>query len=185
MTMTPSPQASGPCAGDDRERLARWVAEHGRAVRGFLLALVKRGDVADDLLQETFRRAWQARERYAEDGRERSYLLRIADRLAVDHARRQKRLETTVDDEAWRAVEPATRESSAERAVAIAEERQLLQGALEVLSEPQQRVLMLRFYGDMEFAEIAAAMECPLGTVLSHCHRALGKLRKQLADDVL
>src|SRR3954468_13319302 len=104
-------------AGDDRERLARWAAEHGSAVRGFLLALVRREDVADDLLQETFRRAWQARERYADDGRERSYLLRIADRLAVDHSRRQMRRETTVDDDAWRAVEPSSRESSVDRAL--------------------------------------------------------------------
>jgi len=168
--------------GDDRERLARWVAEHGRAVRGFLLALVRRGEVADDLLQETFRRAWQARERYADDGRERSYLLRIADRLAVDHSRRRQRQEVTLDDETWRAAEPTSRESGVERSIALAETRQLLAGALEALSEPQRRVLLLRFYGDLDFAEIAAAMDCPLGTVLSHCHRALGKLRKQLAD---
>lgn len=171
-----------PAAGDDRERLARWVAEHGRAVRGFLLALVRRAEVADDLLQETFRRAWQARERYAEDGRERSYLLRIADRLAVDHSRRQQRQEITLDDETWRTAEPASRESGVDRSIVLAETKQLLEGALDALSEPQRRVLLLRFYGDLDFAEIAAAMDCPLGTVLSHCHRALGKLRKQLAD---
>jgi RNA polymerase sigma-70 factor (ECF subfamily) len=171
----------GPAA-DDRERLTRWVAEHAKAVRGFLLALVKRSDVADDLLQEAFRRAWQARDRYAEDGRERSYLLRIADRLAVDYSRRSQRRETTVDDEVWRTAEPASRERGAERKMSLAEDQRMLDDALHTLSEPQQRVLLLRFYGDMEFAEIAAAMDCPLGTVLSHCHRALGKLRKQLSD---
>ena len=62
---------SSPSGGDTRERLASWVQLHARAVRGFLLALVKRNDVADDLLQETFRRAWQARDRYIDDGRER------------------------------------------------------------------------------------------------------------------
>src|SRR5688572_10589588 len=133
--MPPTPL---PAAGD-RERLARWVAEHSRAVRGFLLALVRRAEVADDLLQETFRRAWHARERYAADGRERSYLLRIADRLVVDHARRRQRQEVTLDDEAWRVAEPASRDAGAEQFAALAETRRLLEGALEALSEPQRR----------------------------------------------
>jgi RNA polymerase sigma factor (sigma-70 family) len=172
-------------ASDPRVRFARWVSQHARAVRGFLLALVRRSDVADDLLQDTFRRAWQARDRYVDDGRERSYLLRIADRLAVDYARRSERKETTIDDDAWRSAEPASRESSAERALVLAEQRQCLGEALSLLSEPQRRVLLLRYYGNLEFAEIAEAMQCPLGTVLSHCHRGLGKLRRQLAGSSL
>ena len=43
------------------ERLAQWVREHARAVRGYLLGMVRRPDVADDLLQDVFQRAWQAR----------------------------------------------------------------------------------------------------------------------------
>lgn len=174
--MTFSPLAEQHC-----ELLTLWVREHARAVRGFLLGMTRRADVADDLLQETFRRAWQARDRYEEDGRERSYLLRIADRLAVDHARRSQRRDTTVDEAAWRAAEPQSRESSALWRLSQEEDRKLLAEALEGLSEAQRRVLLLRFYGDLEFAEIARQLDCPLGTVLSHCHRGLAKLRKQLA----
>ncbi len=47
-----------------------WVRDHGKAVRGFLLALVRRGDVADDLCQEVFCRAWQARDRYSGSGQD-------------------------------------------------------------------------------------------------------------------
>ncbi len=169
-------------AGDDRERLARCVQQHAPAIRGFLLALVRRREVADELLQETFRRAWQARERYVDAGRERSYLLRIADRLAVDHARRKGNSEVTLDGEAWRTVEPSGREASPEQVMLVVEQRQMLEQALAILSEPQRRVLLLRFYGDLEFADIAEALGCPLGTVLSHCHRALAKLRMHLAE---
>lgn len=168
-------------AGDDRDRLTRWVQEHAGAVRGFLFGLVRRDDVADDLLQETFRRAWQARERYVDDGRERSYLLRIADRLAVDHARRARRPETTVDSDAWRSAEPPSRERAADTSLLHAEAKACLVEALDSLSEAQRRVLLLRFYGGLEFSEIAAELDCPIGTVLSHCHRALGRLRKELA----
>lgn len=175
---------STPSAGDDRERLAECVKQHARAIRGFLLALVRHRDVADDLLQETFRRAWQARRRYVEAGRERSYLLRIADRLAVDYARRKGNSEATLDEEAWQVAEPTSREESPEQIVIVLEQRQVLKQALAMLSEPQRRVLLLRFYGDLDFAEIAEALGCPLGTVLSHCHRALGKLRTHFADDL-
>src|SRR4029079_38044 len=75
----------------DAERLTRWVREHQRPVWGFLLGMTRDRHLADDLLQETFCRAWQARSRYREVGQERAYLLRIADRLARDRLRSARR----------------------------------------------------------------------------------------------
>lgn len=173
---------STPTAGDERERLACWVRLHAQAIRGLLFGLLRRDDLADDLLQETFRKAWQARDRYVDEGRERAYLLRIADRLAVDHVRRSKHQETTIDDQSWRSAEPAARDRPADQALLEAEDQNCLNEALQLLSEPQRRVLLLRYFGELEFAEIAATMECPLGTVLSHCHRGLAKLRQQLVE---
>src|SRR3954463_6933867 len=87
------------------DRMARWGHEHARAIRGYLLGVVRRTADADDLVQETFRRAWQARERYREQGQERAYLLRIADRLACDRLRQRGR-EVQLDDDGWQAREP-------------------------------------------------------------------------------
>jgi len=53
---------------------------------------------------------------------------------------------------------------------------------LASLSPPQRRALLLRYYGDLSFAEIAAIMGCPLGTALSHCRRGLLKLRELLVE---
>src|SRR5262245_8822428 len=89
-------------AGD---RITRWVREHARAVRGYLLGTVRRTDVAEDLLQETFQRAWQARDRYRDDGHERAYLLRIADRLVIDRSRHLG-FEVNFEDAVWRDIEP-------------------------------------------------------------------------------
>src|SRR5262245_66289116 len=82
------------------ERIDRWVREHARAIRGYVLGLVRRADVADDVVQEVFQRAWQARDRYRDEGHERAYLLRIADRLVVDRRRRLKG-ELNVDGVTW------------------------------------------------------------------------------------
>jgi len=164
----------------EAERLAAWVNDHGRSVHGYLLALVRRPDLADDLTQDVFRRAWQARDRYEDRGTPRAYLLRIADRLACDWARRSG-TEVNVDAETWEQVEPAARDEQPDVASLGAETAEQLRAALDGLSPTQRRVLLLRFYGEMEFADIAAQLECPLGTVLSHCHRGLKALRSRLA----
>ncbi|MFO0885485.1 MAG: RNA polymerase sigma factor [Pirellulales bacterium] len=147
--------------------IARMVRDHAGAVRGYLLGMVKDGSLADDLAQEAFRRLWLARDRYRDQGQERAYLLRIADRLVIDHARR-KRPETLVDPHEWRGGEPVSADAAARNWCGI-KSRVKCKELPEQLSEGQRRVLLLRFYGSMEFHEIAKAMDCPLGTVLSHC----------------
>lgn len=167
----------------DSEAVSRWVREHGRSVRGYLLGLVRRPDVADDLLQEVFRRAWQARDRYQEQGHERAWLLRIADNLACDRARRKGK-EQTVDEETWRQLEPAGRSPQPDDRLAREESQTELKQALDRLTELQQRVLLLRYYGEMDFAQIAQAVGCPLSTALSHARRGLLALRKIMVENV-
>src|SRR5712672_2174886 len=87
------------------ELIARWVRKHALAVRGYLLGTTGRHDVADDLVQEVFQRAWQARDRYHEVGYERAYLLKIADRLVIDRSRRLG-LEINLDERSWHEIEP-------------------------------------------------------------------------------
>jgi len=164
----------------EEERMARWVREHARAVRGYVLGLVRRSDVADDVVQQVFQRAWQARDRYRDEGHERAYLLRIADRLVVDRSRRRAR-ELNVDEATWHEVEPAARVEMPLDFLARGEAGEELTAALNELTTAQRRVLLMRFFGDLTFEEIAEALECPLGTALSHCRRGLISLRKMLS----
>ena len=167
---------------EDAELLCRWVREHSRAVRGYLLGLVRRQDVSDDLLQDVFQRAWQARGSYEDRGRERAYLLTIADRLACDRGRRAG-VEVNVDDVAWQHLEPAADDGTPLDLLATDETQGELAGALARLTAPQRRVLLLRYFGDLDFAEIARTMEIPLNTALSHCRRGLAALRKELSEN--
>jgi RNA polymerase sigma-70 factor (ECF subfamily) len=166
----------------DDERVIRWVTEHSSAVRGYLFGLVRRTEVAEDLVQEVFRRAWQARDRYQEQGSPRAYLLRIADRLACDQVRRAGR-EITMDEDGWLEMEPSDRGSTAGDPLIEAEAKAALEEALGALSAPQRRVLLLRYYGEMSFEEIAATLACPLNTALSHCHRGLLALRRIMTEN--
>ncbi len=168
---------------DDTQRFAAWGREHGNAVRGYLLAMVRRVDVAEDLTQEVFCRAWQARRRYREQGNARAYLLRIADRLLCDRGRKAGR-EITLDEEHWKQIEPVSRAAEPSASVSRAEMARRLTTALESLSAVQRRVLLLRYYGELSFAEIARVIGCPLNTTLSHARRGLSALRKLFVEDV-
>src|SRR5437763_15049478 len=161
------------------ERIARWVREHAPAVRGYLLGMVRRADVADDLVQEVFQRAWQARDRYRDQGHERAYLMRIADRLVIDRSRRLG-VEVNVDEATWRVVEPFAPAELPLDGLAGGETNDELVAALNELTPAQRRVLLLRYFGDFSFEEIALTLDCPIGTALSHCRRGLAALRKLL-----
>ena len=65
-------------------------------------------------------------------------------------------------------------------ALHTAETNQELTAALDQLSLNQRRVVLLRYFGDLSFEQIAAELECPLGTALSHCRRGLAAMRKLL-----
>ena len=156
-----------------QQLFADWVRDHGKAVRGFLLALVRRGDVADDLCQEVFCRAWQARDRYTDQGKTRAYLLQIANRLACDRSRRNEP-QTNLTEEAWKIHEPPSSTPEPSQAAMLSEQIGLLHAALDKLAPMQQRVLLLRYYGQMDFQEIADTLQTPLNTALSHCRRGLG-----------
>ncbi|MBP90082.1 MAG: hypothetical protein CMJ64_25810 [Planctomycetaceae bacterium] len=170
--------------GHEMDRLTSWFSQHGQAVRGYLLAAIRRPDVADDLAQEVFRRAWQARETYREQGTARAYLLKIADRLLIDHARKSKP-EVHLDENGWAVAEPADRGDAPTDRLKKSEARQELDASLELLTPQRKRVLLLRYYCDMSFADIAETVGCPLSTALSHCRRGLLALRKHIAESTL
>ena len=174
---------------DQSERFETWGREHAPSVRGYLLAMVRRNDVADDLTQEVFARAWQARSRYREQGAARAYLFRIADRLVIDRARNAGRRnagrEVNLNEESWKQVEPTGDVPEPYQAVANAEAARALNEALDRLSPAQRRVLLMRYFGQLTFAAIAEIVECPLSTVLSHCRRGLKTLRELLVEDNL
>jgi RNA polymerase sigma-70 factor (ECF subfamily) len=165
----------------DEQLFADWVCEHGKAVRGFLLAMVRRPDVADDLSQEVFCRAWQARSRYREQGTARAYLLRIADRLVCDRGRSRKR-QVNLDERGWEQHDPPDPAAGPSAALLLVENTSQLTAALDRLSPAQRRVLLLRYYGQLSFADIATTIGLPLSTTLSHCHRGLEMLRKILVE---
>jgi len=161
----------------DRERLTAWVREFGDGLHRYLRFRVRDEHAAADLVQEVFFRAWRKRFDYRHRGQDRAFLFTVADRLACDHLRRPNRLERL------EAHEPAA-DFDPDSTLLQSETEQLVKRGIERLTEAQQRTLLLRYYGGLGFQEIAEALDCPLGTALSHCRRGLERLRESLAGEL-
>jgi RNA polymerase sigma-70 factor, ECF subfamily len=171
----------------EADRLTRWVSEHGNTLLSFLMVQLRNRPEAEDVLQDVFCRAWRARGRYIDQGHERAYLWRIADRLLRDRSRRLRRqmiadtnVAATSDEQDYDPIDPATILPLDQ--LARAEDRHQLAQAIDTLSDAQRRTLLLRYYGQLEFHEIADIMELPLNTVLSHARRGLLSLRQRFHD---
>ena len=60
-----------------------------------------------------------------------------------------------------------------------------MRAAVAGLDEPYREIVALRFFGDLSLAEIAELSGRPLGTVKTHLHRGLGRLRDSLAAETV
>ncbi len=162
------------------------VAAYGPRVFGLHVRLIGRRDVAEDLTQETLVRALGGLASYQPEGKFRAWIFRIALNVARDWIRRRGRQPATGGDpEGGPAPGPADTQAERPEAPLEGRERAALVGeALERLPVPDREVLLMRYYGDLAFKEIAEATGEPLGTVLARAHRALKKLGDLLPADL-
>jgi len=166
---------------DDLESV---VALYQPRVFRFLLATLRDRDSAETLTQETFLRAWSARESFRGDCSLATWLIRIALNLARDHTRTGrfrfwKRVSGNAVDVAEVASMVPTHEGSAEEHPIAQQQVAQIGKTVAGLSSRQRTVFLLRFLDEMEIPEIATVMGLPLGTVKSHLYRALAVVRAQ------
>jgi RNA polymerase sigma-70 factor, ECF subfamily len=167
-------------ARGDTAAYRRLVETHMRAVYAVAYRIVGDADDADDVAQETFVRAWEALERYDERYAFYTWLRTIATRLAL-HVRGKRRRRRTDGGESFETAAETVADTGADPVAnaAAAELRMHVQEALDRLPEEQRAVVLLRGQ-EMSYAEIAAALEIPVGTVMSRLARARERLRELL-----
>jgi RNA polymerase sigma-70 factor (ECF subfamily) len=126
---------------------------------------------AEDLLQDIFLEIWRAASDYEPDrGSVRAWLLVRTRSRSLDRRRRLGRQ--------WLADPPGP-----DGAVVLPTAEELtLRGAVTRLPRPLRELLELGYYAGMSCAEMAAALEIPLGTVKSRVARALAVLRAELME---
>jgi len=153
---------------DDRHAFSTLVRRHQSAVRGLLRRLTCGNEAqADDLAQETFLRAYRGLRGYRGGARLSTWLHRIAYNVFCKSTQRRKH---TGLDEAG--VDPARSDCSMLR--------HDLAHALVDLAPAERAAIALAFGREHTHHEVAAILDCPLGTVKTHIARGKEKLRKRL-----
>lgn len=167
----------------DKAAFGMLVRHHHRRVHRLAVQLTGNAGDADDVVQETFLRAYRAIERF--DGRAEifTWLYRICVNVSLNLRRQRKRVVADLDDP--RVPEP--RESGADPAVR-AEEAQAyarLGAALDALSESLRVTMVLACVEGLPYKEIAGVLGCSEGTVAWRVHEARRRLRESLPDPMI
>jgi RNA polymerase sigma-70 factor (ECF subfamily) len=174
----------------DRDAYRRLVEREGASVVAACARILGDRSEAEDVAQEAFVIAYRSLGSWRADGPFGAWLARIAVRLAVRSAGKRKQV-TWLDPIAAEADEPnrdrfrTTGASDAvdpAHTVLRAEQDAHLRAAVAALDEPYREVVALRFFAERSLLEIAEVTGRPLGTVKTHLHRGLARLRKGLED---
>jgi RNA polymerase sigma-70 factor (ECF subfamily) len=156
---------------------------HSSTVYGILLRILANPEDAQEVLQETFVKAWTSASMFdAVRGSEVAWLISIARSRGIDRLR-ARRTRFDREDEAGRElsiftsfVENAT---SADDAIQ-AEEREAVRGALAELPEAQRIALELAYFEGLSQSEIASRLSQPLGTIKTRMQLGMKKMRERL-----
>ncbi len=174
----------------DRDAFGALVARHEKRVFQLARALLKSPADAADIAQETFVRAYVNLKSYRSDGSFTAWVAKIANNLAIDYLRRQKLQSPTEFDESLLERDSAglagSLLSGALRSDPQADtlRRELgeqLEAALGQLPEKHRAILLLREVDGLSYEELAAALDIPVGTVMSRLYHARMKMQAILA----
>jgi RNA polymerase sigma-70 factor (ECF subfamily) len=176
------------CKGDPKA-FGEIVRRYGDGVLGYLIRITGNREQAEDLFQETFKRVHQ--KSHTLRGNEfKSWLFKIATNAALDGLRkkirvnsREKKLSYT-DCDGGKNAEAVVADNSHNPSVELekAEQVQQVRQAVESLPDRQRATLVLAYYQQLSYREVAMALGCSVGTVKTQMYRALRTLAQKLPE---
>ena len=151
--------------------------------------LVGSREEAEDLMQETYARAFRSWRSFRPGTNLRAWLLRILTNLNIDRGRRAQR---TPDQQPleegdyflYNRIEAATGETDEERVLERLSQDHVAE-ALSAVPHDFRDVLVLVDIGDFSYADTAQILDIPIGTVMSRLHRGRRILKTQLAGEAV
>ena len=164
----------------DPQALAELYDRYGGMIYRLVLRIVRDTGIAEDLVQETFLRAWNRAAAFdADRGAVGPWLLAIARNRALDYLRAQSRVPNTV--ELNEAEHPPRFLDFPPEALNFDLARQVKR-ALEQLTREQREAIELAYFEGMSQSEIAGRMGQPLGTVKTWMRRAMLRMRETMGS---
>jgi RNA polymerase sigma-70 factor, ECF subfamily len=167
----------------DPKALADLYDRYGRLVYALIVRVVRDGGIAEDLVQETFLRAWNRMQGFdAEKGGLGPWLMAVARNRAIDYLRSaagRMRNATELQD-----TEHPALFADMEKEMLNSDRVRRVKVAMEKLAPTQRTVIELAYFEGLSQAEMADRMGQPLGTVKTWVRTALKSLRDELGTAV-
>lgn len=153
------------------------IRAHQDALYAFMLRMSGKPDVAEDIVQEAFVRVLKNLDRFDTRFRFSTWLFTIAKRLYVNYIQKQR---PVYDSEAisLRMGDGDSPGSMSSRAETMHNARELLDAALDGLSDQQREIILLFHQQSWAITDIALHLDMPEGTVKSHLHRARQRMKR-------
>lgn len=172
----------------DRDAFAEIVRCHQRRIYAVAMRMTRRHEVADDITQDTFVRAYRNLGKFELGRPLRPWLTRIAVNLSINYlngvAKREEPLPADDDVPAGAVERSLSLDTNPERSLQSEELAQDLERAVGRLSQEQRTVFLLKVVEEMRYEEIAELLGISEGTVMSRLSRARGRLKVMLAAHV-
>lgn len=172
----------------DHIRFADETLRHRGRLQAVAIAMTANPADAEDLVQETYTKAYANFHQFREGTNSKAWLLRILKNTFINSYRRRQRgpvMVSLAHAEAGRLPERLRERSAVRSAEEIALDRlpdSRLSQAMRSLSADFRTTIYLVDVEGLQYREVAAIMRCPIGTVMSRLHRARGQLRDALGE---
>ena len=171
----------------DEAAYKKLMDKYDKALYHHIYRMVRQKGEVEDLVQESFIKAFSALQSYSAEYAFSTWLYKIATNHTIDYLRKRKLPTFSIDKPIQ------TKDGSLEyevpdttyrpdRHVVADQRRELIQEAIDALPEKYHRVIVLRHQQEKSYEEIAMELDLPLGTVKAHIFRARKLLYKYLRD---
>jgi RNA polymerase sigma-70 factor (ECF subfamily) len=169
----------------DMQAFEKLYEKYHRGLYGYLLSMLRKPEVAEDLSQDIFVKLFRQIGSYRFQSPFAHWLFRLARNLAIDHLRREKvRFASSLDEDKAEGLplrERLAGKSPSPVAGALRQEKdEAIRQAVAELPEAFRSVVVMREWDDLAYEEIALRLDLSTGTVKSRLFRARGLLAKKL-----
>lgn len=170
--------------GDDTS-FALLLERHRGPVVHFLYRMVQNPSVSEELAQEVFLRVYRSRATYEPTAKFTTWLFRIATHLALNFVRdgKKEKGHESLDEQVIDGVDRQVRDRrpTVEQEMLYAVKMNEVRQAIEALPAKQRAAVLMHKYQELEYAQIARALNCSESAVKSLLFRAYESLRSRLA----
>ena len=172
----------------DENAYSSLVKRYKSGIYNLIYQMIKNREETEDLVQETFIKAFKSLESYNTDYAFSTWLYKIAFNHCIDSIRKKK-LKTLPLDKPIKLKEGEVQHEikdnsySPENTFLFAERKKRIQDSIDSLPEKYKRAIVMRHQEDCSYEQISKILHIPLGTVKARIFRAREMLKKKLMEE--